>query len=173
MNKGENRRLLGKLTVAALVMFGFGFLLVPFYEKICEVTQTNAVVKPDEVSNSQIRKDRTIRITFDANVREQLPVLLKAPQQAMQIHPGQLYHLEYEMENLSQQRLKLQAIPGYAPLVAASHFKKLECFCFKQQTLEPGEKRKLPVVFVVDSTVPDDVLDLTLSYTLFRVAGVN
>lgn len=173
MDKRDNLRLLGKLMVAALLMFGFGFALVPFYEKICEVTGNNAVVSADEVGNTQIRRDRTIRVTFDANVREQLPVVLRAPAKAMQIHPGQLYHLDYTIENLSQERLKVQAIPAYAPLRAAAYFKKLECFCFRQQTLEPGEKRKLPVVFVVDAAIPDDVFDLTLSYTLFRVAGVK
>lgn len=173
MDKGENRRLLLKLIVAALGMFGFGFALVPFYEKICEVTDNNSVVKADEVRNTQVRTDRLVNITFDASIRDNLPVVLTPPHGVMKIHPGKLYTLQYQVENRSRERLKVQAIPGYAPLKAASHFKKLECFCFRQQVLEPGEKRTLPVVLVVDGELPDDVFDLTLSYTLFRVAGVK
>lgn len=173
MDKQENQRLLRKLIVAALAMFGFGFALVPFYEKICEVTGINSLVKRDTVSNTQIDRSRLLNVTFDSSVRDGLPVRLTAPREEMKVHPGQLYHLEYLIENTSQERLKVQAIPGYAPLQAAAHFKKLECFCFNQQTLEPGEKRKLPVVFIVDTTLPQEVVDLTLSYTLFRVAGSN
>lgn len=173
METGDNRRLLLKLIVVALGMFAFGFALVPFYEKICEVTDNNAVVKKDVVRNTQVRTDRLVKVTFDSNIRDNLPVVLTPPHGGMQIHPGKLYQLEYEIENRSAERLKIQAIPGYAPLKAASHFKKLECFCFRQQVLEPNEKRKLPVVFVVDSELPDDVFDLTLSYTVFRVAGVK
>ncbi len=173
MDKQENQRLLRKLIVVALVMFAFGFALVPFYEKICEVTGINSLMKADAVENTQVDRTRLLRVSFDANVRDQLPVRLIAPREVMQVHPGQLYHLEYLIENTSQQRQKVQAIPAYAPLQAAAHFKKLECFCFNQQTLEPGEKRKLPVVFIVDATLPAEVIDLTLSYTLFRVAGSN
>lgn len=172
MDKSGNQRLLGKLVVIALAMFCFGFALVPFYEKICEVTGINNVTKADEVENTQVDRSRAVKMTFDTNIRDQLPVTLKGPA-AIMINPGGLQQVEYTIENLSQETLKLQAIPSYGPTVAAQHFKKLECFCFKQQVLQPGEKRTLPVVFVVDTGLPAEVKDLTLSYTLFKVAGAS
>lgn len=173
MNKQDNTRLLRKLAVVALLMFGFGFALVPFYKKICEVTGNNSVLKADEVKNTQVDANRTYRITFDSTVAQNLPVTLTAPRGALTLHPGELHQVEYLMENRSKERLKLQAIPSYSPSPVAAHFKKLECFCFKQQILEPGETKRLPVVFVVDKELPSGIIDLTLSYTLFKVASLN
>lgn len=173
MNKQDNTRLLGKLTVVALVMFGFGFALVPFYKKICEVTGNNSVLKADEVKNTQIDTGRTYRITFDATVAQNLPVTLVPPRGALTLHPGELHQVEYLMENRSKERLKVQAIPSYSPSPVVAHFKKLECFCFKQQVLEPGEAKRLPVAFVVDKELPSGISDLTLSYTLFKVTTLN
>ena len=173
MKPSSNTRLLRKLLVVAVLMFGFGFALVPFYRKICEVTGVNALLQPDALENTQVDLSRSVAVTFDANVRDGLPVTLRPKQVHLDVHPGQLTHIEYVITNKSEQPLLVQAIPSYAPAVASRHFTKLECFCFRQQRLKPGETRSMPVVFVVDTSLPAGVGDITLSYSLFRVAGMN
>jgi len=77
----------------------------------------------------------------------------------------------YEFQNVQNRRMAAQAIPSYAPRQAAAHFTKLECFCFNQYTLEPGEKKEWPVAFVIDPKLSKDVTTITLSYTFFEVGG--
>jgi cytochrome c oxidase assembly protein subunit 11 len=85
------------------------------------------------------------------------------------VHPGELAQVVYEVENLSDRPVTGQAVPSYGPLLAAEYFRKLECFCFTRQVLEPGERRQMPVVFVVDPALPRDIGTSTLSYTFFEV----
>ena len=166
----ENRRLLVRLTVAAVVMFGFGFLLVPFYEKICEVTGLNNLLRADSVANTQIDATRTVTVQFDANVHD-LPWRFRPLQASVQVHPGELVTVAYEVSNGRSEPVTGQAVPSYGPQVAGKFFRKMECFCFTQQTLAPGEKRLMPVAFVVDPGLPADVGTITLSYTFFEIAG--
>jgi cytochrome c oxidase assembly protein subunit 11 len=166
-----NRRLLAKLLVIACAMFGFGFALVPFYEKICEVTGIRNVFKPDALpANTQVDAARTVTIEFDSNTHN-LAWSFKPVQRSVQIHPGELTTVTYEVRNPLGRPITGQAVPSYGPQAAAQYFKKMECFCFQQQTLAPGEVRQMPVVFVVDPRLPQDVHTITLSYTFFEVAG--
>jgi len=87
------------------------------------------------------------------------------------VHPGALTQVEYEIVNETGHAVTGQAIPSYAPRNAAAHFRKLDCFCFTTQTLAPGERRRMPVVFVLDAALPADVHTITLSYTFFEVEG--
>ena len=160
-----------KLLIVALAMFGFGYALVPFYQKICEVTGVNNVIKADEVANTQIDAARFVTIEFDSNLRSKLPWTFRSLQTSVRIHPGELTTVMYEIRNTSDRAVTGQAIPSYGPQLAARYFKKLECFCFTQQTLQPGETRRMPVVFVIDKELPDDVNTITLSYTFFEVEG--
>ena len=89
------------------------------------------------------------------------------------MHPGELVHVEYEIANVRGAPVTGQAVPSYGPALAAQYFRKLECFCFQQQTLGPGETRRMPVTFVVDPALPKDVNTITLSYTFFEVAGLG
>lgn len=166
----ENRRLLGRLAVAAVMMFGFGFLLVPFYNAICEVTGINRLAKPDEVVNTQVDLSRTITIQFDANTHD-LPWQFRPLQASITVHPGELVTVAYEVSNRRREAVTGQAVPSYGPQRAARFFRKMECFCFSQQTLAAGEKRTMPVAFVVDAALPADVSVITLSYTFFEIAG--
>lgn len=166
----ENRRLLVRLAVAAVVMFGFGFLLVPFYEKICEVTGINNLLQPDTVANTQIDRSRSITIQFDANTHD-LPWQFRPLQTQISVHPGELATVAYEVANIRGEAVTGQAVPSYGPQVAGQYFRKLECFCFARQTLGAGEKRTMPVAFVVDPGLPADVTVITLSYTFFEVAA--
>jgi len=166
----SNRKLMTRLVVVVVAMFGFGFLLVPFYEQICEVTGLRNIAQPDEVRNTQVAADRSVRIEFDSNVRS-LPWTFKPTVPVVDLHPGAVTQVTYEVVNTTQRAITGQAIPSYGPQYAAQYFQKLDCFCFAKQTLQPGETRIMPVVFVVDPRAPADLHTITLSYTFFEVEG--
>jgi len=168
--KRSNRALLTRLCVVVLGMFAFGFALVPFYEKICQVTGLRNIAQADAVSNTQVVTGRNVRIEFDSNVRN-LPWTFRPTETVIDVHPGEVRQVVYEIANTTNRPLTGQAIPSYSPRNAAQYFKKLECFCFAKQTLQPGEVRKMPVVFVVDPSAPEDLNTITLSYTFFEVEG--
>ncbi len=164
----ENKTMLKKLIVFTAIMFAFGFALVPIYRKICEVTGVNDLLRPDQVKNTQIDKSRTIKVEFDANTRH-LPWDFKPEVTALNVHPGELTTVVYEVSNKTARDMTGQAIPSYGPTQAAMHFKKLECFCFAKQDFAAGEKRLMPVVFLIDPELPKDVNTITLSYTFFEM----
>ncbi len=168
----SNRALLVKLGVIAVAMFGFGFALVPFYEKICETTGLRNIDRADEVSSTQVDATRTVRIEFDSNVRK-LPWTFRPLEPIIGVHPGEVRQAMFEIVNTTDRPMTGQAIPSYGPPDAAQYFRKLECFCFAQQTLRPGERRQMPVVFVLDPKLPRDVATITLSYTFFEVEGAG
>jgi cytochrome c oxidase assembly protein subunit 11 len=177
----DNRRMLGKLAVIALAMFGFGYALVPMYKHICEALGINVLSVSERVTsagmagtakrqgNTQVDTSRKITIEFDANARG--PWDFKPAVSSMQVHPGELATVMYEFRNKQSRTMAAQAIPSYAPMRAGSHFNKLECFCFNEYILAPGEQKAWPVVFYVDPKLPKDVTTITLSYTFFEVAG--
>lgn len=170
-----NAHMLGKLVVVAVLMFGFGYALVPVYKKICEITGVNILTPKDatvqDVGNTQVDKTRTVIIEFDANA--QGPWRFRPTVGSMQVHPGEMAQVVYEVVNTQARNVDAQAIPSYAPQQAAAHFKKMECFCFKQQTLGPNEAKQMAVVFYIDPALPKDVKTITLSYTFFEVAGTG
>jgi len=166
----SNRATLLKLGTVAVAMFGFGYALVPFYEKICEVTGLRNIARADDVANTQVDGTRDVRIEFDSNVRK-LAWTFRALQPILEVHPGELRQAMFEIVNTTDRPLTGQAIPSYGPPQAAQYFRKLECFCFAKQTLQAGERREMPVVFVVDSALPSDIATITLSYTFFEVEG--
>ena len=169
--KKLNGTMLGKLLVVALVMFGFGYALVPIYKQICELTGVNILTPKDisvkDISNSQIDLSREVTIEFDANT--QGPWRFRPTVSSMRVHPGEMTQVVYEVVNKQSYKMDAQAIPSYAPQQAGQYFKKMECFCFKQQTLEANEARQMPVVFYIDPKLPKDVKTITLSYTFFEV----
>jgi cytochrome c oxidase assembly protein subunit 11 len=177
--RAENLKMVGKLAVVAAGMFAFGYALIPIYKHICEATGINILSLSERrvpggagdamPGNTQVDTSRTITVEFDANVRG--PWEFKPARRSIQVHPGELATVMYEFQNVQNRRMAAQAIPSYAPHQAAAHFNKLECFCFKQYTLEPGEKRQWPVAFVIDPKLSRDVTTITLSYTFFEVGG--
>jgi cytochrome c oxidase assembly protein subunit 11 len=182
----DNRRLLGRLLVVALLMFGFGYALVPLYRAICNALGVNVLSLSERykgngdwlpglrsdasrAANTQVDRTRTITVEFDANARG--PWDFKPALRSLQVHPGEMATVMYEFRNVQNRTMAAQAIPSYAPMQAAAHFNKLECFCFNEYTLAPGESRQWPVVFVIDPRLPRDVTTITLSYTFFEVGG--
>ena len=182
----ENTKMMGKLAVITFSMFAFGYALIPLYKHICELTGINilslverqvpgnGVAGADARSaagalNSQVDMTRSITVEFDANARG--PWEFKPETRSVVVHPGELTTVMYEFQNVQNKRMAAQAIPSYAPHQAAAYFNKLECFCFNQYTLEPGEKKRWPVAFVIDPKLSKDVTTITLSYTFFEVGG--
>jgi cytochrome c oxidase assembly protein subunit 11 len=166
-----NRRLSRKLAVVAVAMFGFGFALVPFYERICVALGIYQLDAPDATAkNTQVDRSRTVTIEFDSNTHD-LPWRFRPLTAHLSVHPGELATVEYEVVNVRDTAVTGQAVPSYGPSRAAEFFKKVDCFCFTQQTLAPRETRRMPVVFVVDPKLPASVNTITLSYTFFEVAG--
>ena len=169
--QSQNRRLSVRLAIVAAAMFGFGYALVPFYYAICEAWGINSLGETRSApGNTQVDASRTVTIEFDANARN-LPWQFRPLVSHVQVHPGQLATVEYEVVNTRDQPVTGQAVPSYGPQRAGEYFKKLECFCFTQQTLAAGEVRRLPVTFVVDPKLPRDVSSIAVSYTFFEVAG--
>jgi cytochrome c oxidase assembly protein subunit 11 len=167
-----NQQMLVKLLVVAVMMFGFGYAMVPFYRAICDALGLNSVIKADTVAaNTQVDTGRTLTIEFDANLRSNLPWTFTPVEKSVRVHPGALTQVTYEIRNGSDRAVTGQAIPSYGPQLAGRYFKKLDCFCFTQQTLAPGEVRRMPVAFVIEAGLPDDVKTITLSYTFFEVEG--
>jgi cytochrome c oxidase assembly protein subunit 11 len=164
-----------KLFVVAIMMFGFGYALVPVYKQLCEVLGINVLTQPDGTvvrdPNTQIDKTRTVTVELDGN--SQGPWRFRPTQRSIQVHPGELATVMYEVVNTQARVVQAQAIPSYAPQSAMPHFKKVECFCFKQQTLKANEARQMPVVFFIDPALPRDVKTITLSYTFFEIAGAQ
>jgi len=175
--KAENLRMFRKLAVIAAGMFAFGYAIIPIYKHICEVTGINILALGEKqvpggstaAANSQVDRSRTITVEFDANSRG--PWQFKPAVSSIQVHPGELATVMYEFQNVQDRRMSAQAIPSYAPRNAAAHFNKLECFCFEQYTLAPGEKKQWPVAFVIDPKLSKDVTTITLSYTFFEVGA--
>jgi cytochrome c oxidase assembly protein subunit 11 len=171
VTKKLNFLMLKKLVVIAVVMFGFGYALIPIYKQICEITGINVLtpkdISADAVVNSQVDKSRLITIEFDANT--QGPWRFRPTVSSIQVHPGEMAQVVYEVVNKQSYKMDAQAIPSYAPQQAGTFFKKMECFCFQQQTLEANEARQMPVSFFIDPALPKDVKTITLSYTFFEV----
>ncbi len=166
-----NRRLALRLALVALFFAGFGFALVPLYDVICRVTglngRTNAVaVTPDK--NTQVDTSRWVNVEFLSHAMPGVGLSMAPEMFSMRVHPGAIIHTHYVVKNTTNQVFVGQAIPSVTPAVAAPYFQKIECFCFNQQTLQPGEERSMPVVFVVNPELGQDLGTITLSYTFFE-----
>ena len=170
----DNRRMVTKLVAVVAMMFAFGYALVPIYRTICEALGVNVIARGEQqgatdVASSQVDLARTVTVEFDANARG--PWDFKPETARIDVHPGELVTVMYEFRNRQDRTMAAQAFPSYAPQAAAPHFRKLECFCFTEHVLKPGEAKRWPVVFVVDRKLPKDVRTITLSYTFFEVGG--
>jgi cytochrome c oxidase assembly protein subunit 11 len=167
-----------KLTVVVALMFGFGYAMVPMYKSICKALGINVLSLAEQQSpgalasskvNTQVDLGRSITIEFDANARG--PWDFKSEVRTVRVHPGEVTTVMYEFRNRQDRVMSAQAIPSYAPKQAMAYFNKLECFCFSEHKLKPGESKRWPVVFVIDPKLPKDVTTITLSYTFFEVGG--
>lgn len=180
INQTLNYRLMGKLLIVAAGMFAFGYMLAPIYKAICNWTGVNVLALGEREAagslnaraapkSTQIDYSRTVMVEFDTNARG--PWKFRPETRNVQLHPGELTTVMFEIENQQPHTVKVQAIPSYAPGQAQAYFNKLECFCFTEHTLAPGERRRWPVVFYISPKAPRDLGTVTLSYTFFEVGG--
>lgn len=167
----QNIVLTRKLIVVTIVMFGFGFALVPLYDVFCEVAGINGKVGRSTVESAQsvgVDTSRWVTIEFTGSVNSALPWEFRPTVTRVRVHPGQVAEATYFARNLASEPIVGQAVPSVTPHVAAAHFKKLECFCFTQQELKPKEGKEMPLRYIVQPDLPHDVRTITLSYTFFN-----
>jgi cytochrome c oxidase assembly protein subunit 11 len=166
------RRLgIGAMIAVSIAAFGFSFALVPLYRIACEkvlgIRLERSAADPGNAVAST-RSERMITVTFDSSVNSKLPWEFGPRQMSMQVRPGEQYETTYFARNTSQRAIVGSATPSVAPARGSKYFNKTECFCFTAQTLAAGETREMPVRFIVDPDLPEDVRTLTLSYTFFK-----
>lgn len=159
-----------KLALVPVLMFGFGFALVPLYDIICDITGLNGKtgrIEASEIDTRAVDTSRTIEVRFLAGTNNGLPWSFEPLVKKMDVHPGQVYEAFYRVRSTSARKTAGQAVPSVAPSPAAAHFNKTECFCFTRQELEGYETRDMPLRFVVGSDISDKIEQITLSYTFF------
>ena len=169
--KIQNQKTFVRFALIAAGMFGFGYALVPFYYQICAAWDVgNIDTRAERPANTQVDAGRTVTVELDSNTHK-LPWSFHPLVKHVAVHPGEVTTIEYEVTNTRPEAITGQAVASYGPQIAGEYFKKYECFCFTQQTLQPGETRRMPVVFVVDPKLPKDINSIALSYTFFEVEG--
>ncbi|MBX2847981.1 MAG: cytochrome c oxidase assembly protein [Acidiferrobacterales bacterium] len=161
--------LVRRLIVIALIMFGFGYALVPLYEVFCRVTgfggKTDII--QEAAANKALLIDRDVEVTFTSHSHTALPWEFKPITKAMTVKVGEIQDAVFYVKNYSNRPITGMATFNVTPPRAGFYFKKTECFCFTKQVLQPGEEQEMAVRFLLDSEMPDDVHELTLSYTFF------
>lgn len=182
----SHSRLIGRLLLLVLAAFAFAFALVPLYNVLCQATGFNGkIVAPGAIRDgfgvgglktaavpvSKVDTGRTVRVEFTGTVMPGLPWDMRPLTLSLDIHPGELQQVSYLVRNTSNRTVVGQAVPSISPGQAAQHFEKIECFCFSQQTLGPGEAREMPLAFIVKPEVDRSISHITLSYAFFGVDG--
>ena len=176
-----HRRLVLKLLVIVAAAFAFGFALVPLYDVLCEATgfngKTRATMGPGGISApgavaappSRIDRSRIVTVEFTGTVMPGLPWEMRPLTNTLDLHPGELHQATFLVHNRSSETIVGQAVPSVSPGQAAQHFEKLDCFCFQEQTLAPGETREMPLTFIVKPEIDSDIRTVTLAYAFFNV----
>lgn len=166
-----NRRTVSRLLLATVVMFGFGYALVPLYDVFCDITGLNGKtgrLSATEAAATRVDETRLVTVEFVTSVNAGMPWEFRPLVNKVAVHPGAETVVEFEAINVAQYPVTGNAVPSVAPSAAARYFNKTECFCFTQQSLSPGEAKTMPVRFVVDPKLPDHVTVVTLAYTFFE-----
>ena len=169
----NNQRLLLRMVLIVIAMFGFGYAMVPIYNVFCDITGLNGktgVVNAAAV-DGQVDSSRTVTVEFIANLNETMPWEFRPSVTRMEVHPGAINSTRFYARNTTDHVMVGQAIPSVMPARAAQHFNKTECFCFTQQRFEAGQSLDMPVRFIVDRDLPADIKTMTLSYTFFDITA--
>lgn len=162
-----------KLAIGALLMFGFAYAMVPFYEVFCEITGLNGKTGQEKTNAITAVDPRLVTVEFNGDVMPGLPWHFEPRVRKMQVHPGERITTWYRVKNLSDRPVDGRAVPSVTPSAAARHFRKIECFCFTQQRLNAGEEKEMAVTFVVARELPEEVGVMTLSYAFFPGVGTT
>ncbi len=170
----SNRQLAVKLLFVVIAMFGFGFALVPLYDVFCDITglngKTAGVYTATEAG--KIDKDRLVTVQFMANNNDGMTWEFRPTQRSVKVHPGELNSVTFFAGNPTGKTMVAQAVPSVSPFQVADYLHKTECFCFEQQQLEAHQEVEMPLRFIIDSELPENVNTLTLSYTLFDITEI-
>ncbi|MGD8345708.1 MAG: cytochrome c oxidase assembly protein [Lysobacterales bacterium] len=176
-NRRKNRKTGLRLGALVVLMFAFGFALVPLYELVCEVTGIETLEQRREAKN--LRQDieaagsqsqgRLITVRFDVTVNPSLPWSVTPEIRKMEVEPGKSYRVDFMAVNRSGKTVTGQAIPSIVPWQASNYFAKMECFCFNNQTLEGDETVAMPLQFIVSPDLPPNINSLTLSYSVMKI----
>lgn len=172
----QNRQLALRLGGVALAFSVLGFAMVPLYDVICRVTGINGKTNAEAVAmpaNTQVDTSRWVTVQFLSHAMPGSGLVFKPEQFSMKVHPGEMVIANYVVENVTSQAFLGQAIPSVTPPAGAAYLQKIDCFCFKQQTFGPNEKRVLPVVFFIRNDIGNDLTTLTLSYTFFEAVNTQ
>jgi len=181
----SHRPLLLKLLGIVALAFAFGFALVPLYDAFCAVTGLNGKTRgPEKIgpgglvgripaTPSRIDTSRVVSVEFMGTVMPGLPWEMRPLTARLDLHPGELHQVSYRVHNRSDQAIVGQAIPSVTPGLAAQHFDKLDCFCFAQQTLAPGETKDMPLTFIVKPEIDKDIRTISLAYAFFKVPSAK
>ena len=173
--KQANQRVVKRLGIAAVLMFGFGFAMVPLYDVFCDITGINGKtgrIAQEEALSQRVDEDRLVTVEFLATVHSELPWEFRPMVRKIKVHPGEITEVNYYARNKTDNLVAGQAVPSLAPGLAAKYFNKTECFCFTRQALGPGEGKQMPLRFVVDPELPDNVRTVSLSYTFYQAEAV-
>ena len=174
MNQGS-KKTIRTLCFAVLGMFTFSFALVPLYNVFCEVTGLNGKIelRATNDTNIEIENGRDVSIQFVSHNNEEMPWTFEPSEDSIKIKTGKYHTATFYVKNQTNRTMTAQAIPSVAPSNAASHLKKLECFCFEEQELAPGEDALLPVRLIFDDKLPSAINSVVLSYTIFDVTDYD
>lgn len=171
-NEANNTRLIKKLVLTVVFMFGFGFALVPLYDVFCDITGLNGKTSSEAATLSeQIDKERWVTVEFIAHTQGNLPWQFEPEVKRMKVHPGEMHEVNFLVSNQSVNDMVVQAVPSVSPGLAAQYFNKIECFCFNRQPLEQGHEEALGLQFYIDPELPVEYTTVTLSYTLFDISN--
>jgi len=175
----RNKRTLKKLLIWAVAMFGFAFLMVPFYNVICDITGLNGKTSSTAATEvpEQVVADRTVTVEFITQKGDGISGEFTSETKRVKVHPGEITLVHFYASNPTSKDMITQSIPSVTPGEAARYLHKTQCFCFDQQTLAAGERKDMPMIFYLDPEIPRHINQFTLSYTIFdvteRVAGKN
>jgi len=167
--RASHGRLVRRLVLLAVAMFGFGFAMWPLYNVFCDLTGFGG--RGIQVAENAVgleKSDRQVKIRFDATVNSGLPWLFQAKQKAATVTLGEMSEALYLAMNPSDRSIAGRAIYNVTPPEASLYFVKTECFCFTEQVLQANESREMPVYYFVQPDLPDHIKEITLSYTFFR-----
>ena len=168
----KNRAVATRMALFALAMLALAFASVPLYRVFCQVTGFGGTTMKADAAPGAVAGQ--IGVRFDANIDPALPWKFEPVQETVRIHPGARTTINYQATNYTARSTTGQAIFNVTPEIAGKYFSKIECFCFTEQTLKPGESVKMPVIFFVDPKLRDDpdtkhIDEITLSYTFYPV----
>jgi len=166
---GANRKVVQRLLFTVVAMFGFGFAMVPLYDVFCEITGINGKTGGRvAVTATEPDMSRSVKVEFIASLNQSMPWDFNPEVSSMEVHPGKMYQTQFFAKNRTDKVMIGQAVPSVSPGAAARHFKKTECFCFTEQQFSAGERRGMPLMFMVDRALPKEIEVVTLSYTFFE-----